>query len=383
MMKNTLLIAIGLLFITACGSKKADEPTTNIKEVQKVFSLSLKVSDIDNSTAYIERIVDNEYAVIDTVAIESSHLTYTMPIEQAEIIYVKFDGFKKRLKLFAENAEVSVIVASLENINETTEVSNGELNELMTSYYQEKKNFDEELKKLEDEENEAIANNDTEKVKQINTEYDRVYDEMLEFTEDFVKDNSNNVLGPYLTQRHLYPFEADRLAPLINGFSEETQSSVYVTELKKRLTILQNVAVGVPAPNFSQKTPEGKMVSLNTLKGKYLLIDFWASWCPPCRVENPNLVTLYDKYHDKGFDILGVSFDRKQDRWEKAIKDDNLKWTQISDLKGWSNDAGKLYGVRSIPQNVLLDPNGVIIAKNLFGEKLEETIAEVIPQKES
>jgi thiol-disulfide isomerase/thioredoxin len=124
----------------------------------------------------------------------------------------------------------------------------------------------------------------------------------------------------------------------------------------------------------------GMSLSIANLIGQnYLLVDFWASWCAPCREENPNLVALYNQYHDKGFDIIGVSFDSNRERWLGAIKDDSLTWNHVSDLLGWENKVGKLYGIRSIPSNVLLNPSGLIIAKNLRGEDLRKKLEELFP----
>ncbi len=140
------------------------------------------------------------------------------------------------------------------------------------------------------------------------------------------------------------------------------------------------VSIGATAPEFTQNDPEGNPIALSSFRGKYVLIDFWASWCGPCRAENPHVVKAYNEYKDKNFTILGVSLDQPnaKDKWLKAIADDGLTWPQVSDLKFWKNEAAALYAVRAIPQNFLLDPEGKIIAKNLRGDALAAKLAEVI-----
>jgi thiol-disulfide isomerase/thioredoxin len=154
-----------------------------------------------------------------------------------------------------------------------------------------------------------------------------------------------------------------------------------VAQISAQAATLRTFSVGVEAPLFAGPTPEGKEISLESLRGKVVLIDFWASWCGPCRRENPNVVKLYDEYKSKGFEILAVSLDKTKDRWVKAIADDKLTWLHISDLKGWKSKYAQQYGVSSIPQTVLLDREGKIMARNLRGKALEAKLADVFSVK--
>ena len=142
------------------------------------------------------------------------------------------------------------------------------------------------------------------------------------------------------------------------------------------------VEVGKPAPEIELPTSDGKTIKLSDYKGKIVLVDFWASWCGPCRQENPNVVKAYNQYKDKGFTILGVSLDQKKEPWLKAIEKDQLTWSHVSDLKYWQNEVAVQYGINSIPASYLLDPNGKIIGKNLRGEALAKKLAELMPDKE-
>jgi peroxiredoxin len=172
--------------------------------------------------------------------------------------------------------------------------------------------------------------------------------------------------------------KADRLGQEIAHVQIRRDSLIKASQVKNEAN-LGKVPVGTKAPDFTQYDVKNNPVALSSFRGKYVLVDFWASWCMPCRAENPNVVRAYNKYKDKGFTVLGVSLDSESGRpaWLKAIASDGLIWTQVSDLKGWKNQAADMYGVSSIPQNFLIDPNGVVVGKNLRGEDLNTKLASI------
>ncbi|NML65250.1 AhpC/TSA family protein [Hymenobacter sp. RP-2-7] len=174
--------------------------------------------------------------------------------------------------------------------------------------------------------------------------------------------------------------EYAEVAPLYASLTPAQQASPPGKYYGEMLAGLKNSALGAEAPAFTQQTPEGKPVSLADYRGKYVLVDFWASWCTPCRAENPAVLKAYNAFKDRNFEVLGVSLDEEKTRaaWVKAIADDHMPWTQVSDLHGFDSAAAQQYGVKSIPQNFLVDPSGKIVASNLRGEDLEATLAKFI-----
>lgn len=174
-----------------------------------------------------------------------------------------------------------------------------------------------------------------------------------------------------------YMIDEDFLS-MYNSLGQEYKTSQKGKELETQIEKTKRTFVGQPILAFTQKDTSGVDFSITALKGKYVLIDFWASWCGPCRRENPNIVKAYNNYKDKNFEILGVSLDNKRDPWIAAMHKDQLTWYHVSDLKGWKNEVSEMFGIRSIPQNLLIDPDGKIIARNVTGHDLDETLSKYL-----
>jgi len=214
----------------------------------------------------------------------------------------------------------------------------------------------------------------------IDAAFDKLTEQKNIKNKQYLKDNASSPIAMFVLKQYAgYDINADDVEPMFLALPEQLRTSPAGKDMAEKLETAKKTGVGKMAMDFTQNDTLGNPVSLSSFRGKYVLIDFWASWCGPCRQENPNVVKAFNAYNSKGFTVLGVSLDQPtaKDKWMKAIHDDKLTWTQVSDLKYWKNDVAVQYGIQAIPQNFLIDPQGKIVGKNLRGEALNKKLAEI------
>jgi peroxiredoxin len=283
---------------------------------------------------------------------------------------------REMMQIFLEPAKMELVAKDSLKANK---VSGSKGHTEYAEILKQQKPYEEKLNALYKTYSELRTAGDKEGLKKIENSIDLVNDEMKENVYlNFIKNHPNSTAAlPILKQYAGWDIQPDKVEPLFNSLPASTKNLPSAVALKDLIDISKKTAVGTYAMDFTQNDTTGRPVSLSSFKGKYVLVDFWASWCKPCRAENPAVVKVYNKFKGKNFTILGVSLDDKKEAWMKAVQADKLTWNHVSDLQQWNNAVAQLYHVQSIPGNFLIDPNGKIIARDLRGEDLEKKLCEV------
>jgi thiol-disulfide isomerase/thioredoxin len=366
-MKRTLFALAVMSVMISCNNT----PTPNENEAR----IQATIDGIADSTkVYLYGYVDEKMDKLDSLYTTDGQFALQHGTEQAVIVRVKI-GAKRSFELFVEPGDFTLTahIDTLEELNFSGSNSHDLYNEFKESY----EGYYTKMRELYPQYTIAEEAGDSIEMARIDSMYEALYEGQSAYLMGFISDHANSPVGAFLAYRYLYDTPLDELKAIYASYGPEVQSGDYGQMMANRISILEKVDIGQVAVNIALVDPDSIIRSIEDFRGSYLLVDFWASWCGPCRAENPNVVRMYNKFHDKGFDILGVSFDKDRERWLGAIEEDSLTWTHISDLKGWDCEGGKLYGVRSIPATVLIDPDGIIIAKNLRGEELEAKLEEL------
>lgn len=368
-MKNVMtgVWTLALMAFFSCGGS---ESSTDGK-----VQVTGKIENAPEGVVVLSQFTDSRPKVLDTLDLNSNgEFSYEVAVETPTFYELNIYGEKVvRLALFKEDVDVKYNFSNPESLivegsADTKEMM--KIEKLMEAYQA-------DVNKLNEAYYEAMSKNDSEAIKKIqaqamtleSAQAERVKEMINSMGDSFASLAAIGLLNPKTDFQFI-----DQLVAKLN---ENYPGTTSILQMKQQLDEMRALSVGQPAPEIELPNPDGRIVKLSDLRGKYVLIDFWAAWCKPCRQENPNVVRLYNQYKDKGFEVFGVSLDRTKEDWVKAIADDGLTWTQVSDLKYFNSVAAELYQIDAIPATYMVDPDGNIIAKDLRGPSLENKLAEL------
>ncbi len=367
-MKKLFYLLLTALIIASC--------TTEKKEL--TYTLKINVDTVVDGYAYLQKRIDGEWVKLDSVTMEDGVFSMQGVVRFPDMQYIFIKDIRRNVPLFLDGGDIVVNVFK-DDYGATTITGSPAQTEYQV-FLDEKGVYDDRMRAYYKDYRAAKDSGLVELQDSLEVLMDKAYEEQEVFIKEYVFVHNDKLTSPFIAYRNSYSWTVEELENILNNFDPSLDSLPDSKLLAERVAVLKLVNIGQPLVDFTMKDTNDVDVSLSEVSnGKYMLVDFWAAWCGPCRAENPNVVACYNDFKDKGFDVLGVSFDQSREKWIQAIHDDGLPWHQVSDLKGWDNAAGKLYGIRSIPSSVLLDPDGIIIAKNLRGDDLRNKLEELMP----
>lgn len=372
-MTKRLLMAAACLILTSSFAQKKAEKTFSYK-------IDGTIRNFTGKTVYVHH-VRNDQNFTDSAVVKDGKFTFNMKAVEPAMHWLTLSrevGAQPNFFFFSDNAPIKLNLVG-DSLNTSTAL--GGPNQAVYDEYRAMINLlVQQQQKMQSDYMAASQRGDGQTMQAIQQEFQGLNERYVAGLKDFIRSHSKSEMSAHILVNDLsndnIPIE--NLIEALDLIDPSLAQNPNVLAVRKKVDMLRGSMVGYPANNFTQSTPEGKSVKLSDYKGKYVLIDFWASWCKPCRMENPNVVAAYNRFKDKGFTVLGVSMDSNKEAWINAIRADNLTWQHVSDLKGWGNEVGIMYGVKGIPQNFLVDREGKIVAKNLRGAELDEKLAEII-----
>lgn len=366
-MKKIIVLLIGLTGLIACQTTQKDG-----------FTITGNIDGLKDSIEIFLIKENPENRIKDTLAkcfSKENEFVLSGKIDEPTLLFIKMIDLQQPANLFVENSNISVSgkldsLTSWKYKGSKSQDDIDRFDKIFTPIQQEAQNLQMSFYQLQ-------RSGDSVQLALIQQQYQANQQKQFDAMMVFAKENPNSFVSPFLAQ-YIYNLDYEEFKPIYEAFSNEVKNTSYAKKLKESLDKLEKIQINKTAPNLKGNMPSGEEFSLNDMNAKVILIDFWASWCGPCREVNPQIVEIYNKYHQNGFDILGVSLDDNLGAWKQAIEIDSLPWKQISDLKKWNSELSKSYSISSIPQTFLLDENKKIIAKNLEPIELEAKIKELL-----